>query len=103
MTPEGEVTVWLQQCKGGDPDAVQELWQRYFAKLVGLARKHLHGAARQGRDEEDVALSAFKSFCQGAGAGRFPRLDDRHDLWQVLVMITRRKAADQANAVNRAK
>jgi DNA-directed RNA polymerase specialized sigma24 family protein len=39
-----------------------------------------------------VALSAFDSFCRGVGQGRFPRLHDRGDLWQVLVMLTARKA-----------
>src|SRR5262249_19192666 len=43
---------------------------------------------------EDVALNAFDSFCRGARAGRFPRLDDRNDLWQILVVITLRKAFD---------
>ena len=28
-------------------------------------------------------------------AGRFPELDDRQDLWKVLVMLTARKAVDQ--------
>ena len=41
-----------------------------------------------------MALSAFDSFCRGAEQGRFPRLEDRDDLWQVLVMITARKVCD---------
>ena len=45
-------------------------------------------------DEEDAASSAFESFCRGAQLGRFPRLDDREDLWRILVTITARKAAD---------
>jgi DNA-directed RNA polymerase specialized sigma24 family protein len=53
-------------------------------------------------DEEDVALSAFDSFCRGAERGRFPRLDDRGDLWQLLVVITVRKAYDLANHERRA-
>jgi DNA-directed RNA polymerase specialized sigma24 family protein len=39
-------------------------------------------------------LSAFDSFCRGAEQGRFPQLVDRDDLWQLLVIITGRKAAD---------
>ena len=35
--------------------------------------------------------------------GRFPRLDDRNDLWRVLVTITARKAADQALRERRQK
>jgi RNA polymerase sigma factor (sigma-70 family) len=103
MSPEGEVTRCLNQLKKGDAVAAQELWQRYFERLVKLARDKLRGAARRMADEEDVALSAFKSFCCAVDRGRFPRLDDRHDLWQVLAMITVRKAADLANREARQK
>jgi RNA polymerase sigma factor (sigma-70 family) len=103
MLPEDDVTRWLRRLEAGDPEAAQVLWQRYFARLVGLARQRLRGAARRAEDEEDVALSAFDSFCRRAGEGCFPRLDDRDDLWQVLVMITVRKAADLANRERRQK
>jgi DNA-directed RNA polymerase specialized sigma24 family protein len=39
-----------------------------------------------------VALGAFDSFCRRAADGRFPRLLDRDDLWQLLVLLTARKA-----------
>jgi DNA-directed RNA polymerase specialized sigma24 family protein len=96
MTAAGSVTLYLERLEAGDRAALQALWERYFARLVGLARKKLRGAPRQCGDEEDAALSAFKSFWRGVEAGRFPRLDDRHDLWQVLVMLTLRKAANLA-------
>jgi DNA-directed RNA polymerase specialized sigma24 family protein len=86
------VSLWIQQLQSGDRDAAEKLWQRYFARLVGLARARLQGSPRRVADEEDVALSAFDSFCRGAEQGRFPRLDDRDDLWQLLVTITARKA-----------
>jgi DNA-directed RNA polymerase specialized sigma24 family protein len=103
MSPDGEITRWLRQLKDGDASAAQELWQHYYARLVGLARQRLRGTPRRVADEEDVALSAFDSFCRRAGEGFFPRLDDRDDLWQVLVMITMRKAADLANHERRQK
>lgn len=90
------ITVWLEQLKAGDPAAAQPLWETFFARLVGLARARLRGTPRALADEEDVALSAFDSFCRGAGAGRFPRLNDRDDLWQLLVVLTVRKAAGLA-------
>src|SRR4051794_5171067 len=96
MSPEGSVTRWLAPLQAGDPAAAQQLWERYFRRLVGLARTKLRGAPRKAADEEDVALSAFDSFCRGAEAGRFPRLADRDDLWQLLVVITARKAIDLA-------
>jgi DNA-directed RNA polymerase specialized sigma24 family protein len=86
------VSLWLQQLQSGDREAAEKLWQRYFARLVGLARTRLQGLPRRVADEEDVALSAFDSFCRGAEQGRFPRLDDRDNLWRLLVTITARKA-----------
>jgi DNA-directed RNA polymerase specialized sigma24 family protein len=86
------VTEWLSQLLGGEQAAAEQLWQHYFTQLVGLARARLQGLPRRAADEEDVALSAFASFCRGAEQGRFPRLDDRDDLWRLLVTITARKA-----------
>jgi DNA-directed RNA polymerase specialized sigma24 family protein len=91
LTP-GSVTAWIEQLKAGDAAAAAPLWERYFRRLVGLARQRLGAAPRGVADEEDVALSAFDSFCRAAAQGRFPRLDDRDDLWQVLMMLTARKA-----------
>jgi DNA-directed RNA polymerase specialized sigma24 family protein len=94
MSSDGSVTVWIDALKQGDRDAAQVLWDRYFRRLVGLARSRLQGLARRGADEEDVALSAFDSFYRAAERGRFPRLSDRDDLWQLLVVVTVRKAYD---------
>jgi DNA-directed RNA polymerase specialized sigma24 family protein len=50
-----------------------------------------------------VALSGFDSFCRGAARGCFPQLNDRHDLWQLLVVITDRKAIDLVHHERRAR
>jgi DNA-directed RNA polymerase specialized sigma24 family protein len=94
MSSSGSVTAWFDQLRTGDHDAAQQLCQRYFQRLVDLARKKLRGAPRGMADEEDVALSAFDSFCRGAEQGRFPQLHDRDDLWHLLLVITERKAID---------
>jgi DNA-directed RNA polymerase specialized sigma24 family protein len=92
MSTGESVSRWVEQLEAGDRDAAQALWERYFQRLVGLARVKLRGARRAVADEEDVALSAFDSFCRGAERGRFPALGDRNDLWRLLVVITERKA-----------
>jgi DNA-directed RNA polymerase specialized sigma24 family protein len=79
--------------RAAEDEAVRALWERYFDKLVRLARGRLRSAPRAPADEEDVALSAFKSFCLRAADGQFPRLDDRDDLWRILMTIAARKAA----------
>src|SRR5215471_8456034 len=94
MSSAGSVTTWIEQLCAGDRAGAQRLWERYFPRLVGLARKKLQGLPRRSADEEDVALSAFDSFCRGAERGCFPRLENRDNLWALLVVITARKAID---------
>src|SRR6202034_1431934 len=94
---DGSVTRWIGDLKAGGAAAAQPLWERYFDRLVRLARNKLRARPRRAavEDEEDAALSAFDSFCRGAARGRFPRLTDRDDLWRLLVVLTVRKALDQ--------
>ena len=90
----GSVTALVERVKAGDHEAVRLLWQRYYPRLVGLARKKLQAAPRRVADEEDAALSAFNSFCRRAEQGQFPDLKDRDGLWALLMVLTARKAAD---------
>src|SRR5262249_2985806 len=92
MPSERSVTQWLGQLQAGDQAAAQHLWERYFHRLVGLARTRLQDAPRRAADEGDAALSAFARFSARGEQGRFPRLDDRDDLWRLLVTLTARKA-----------
>jgi len=85
MAPEDPVTHWIDQLKAGDSTAAQKLWERYFQQLVSMARAKLHGRRHGPADGEDVALSAFDSFCRGAERGRFPQLHDREDLRRLLI------------------
>ena len=99
------ITEWLGNLREGDKAAAQPLWERYFSKLVAVARTKLRRMRRMtaDEDEEDAALSAFNSFCVGAARGKFPQLADRDDLWRLLVVITARKAMAQANRQGRQK
>jgi RNA polymerase sigma factor (sigma-70 family) len=89
------VTHWIDRLKTGDVAAASRLWERYFHDIVRLARMKLGDSPRVAADEEDVAISAFKSLCLRAARGQFPELTDRDDLWQLLVTITIRKAINQ--------
>ena len=97
------VSTWLQQLQGGDHAAAEELWQRYCKRLTDIARRMIRGLPRRVADEEDLALSAFDSFCRGAIGGRFPSLDDRNNLWRLLVTITARKAYHHGMSLRRQK
>jgi RNA polymerase sigma factor (sigma-70 family) len=87
---KGSVSGWVSQLQDDGDAATQRLWERYFRRMVGLARARLRGAGMPG-EEEDIALSAFASFCQAARQRRFPQLANREDLWRLLVLLTARK------------
>jgi len=91
---EGSVTNWLRALEQGSNDAGRQLWNRYFHQMVVLARRKLGRTDGRIADEEDVAISAFDSFCAGLQQGRFPLMQDRDDLWGMLIVITLRKAID---------
>ena len=103
MSPSGSVTAHIKCLLNGDSDGPRHLWERYYPRLVRLARARLRGARRLVADEEDIVLSAFDSFCRGASRGRFPRLDDRESLWRLLALITARKALDLIEYEHRAR
>lgn len=89
------VTLWIEGLKAGDDAAVADLWNRYFDRLVQLARQRLGTTPRRVADEEDVAVSVFRCLCAGAEHGRLAEIEDRGDLWRVLVTMTLRKTIDQ--------
>ncbi|MHC5537707.1 ECF-type sigma factor [Singulisphaera rosea] len=103
MPQENSVTLWIDGVKAGDGSDVHRLWDRYFERLVRLAGSRLPTHTRRSFDEEDVALSAFQSFCERAARGQFPELSGRDDLWRLLAAITVRKAVNSIRHQTRQK
>lgn len=95
MPSDEEISDWIQRLAEGDSRSAEVIWEQYFDQLVQLARRRMSGMPLRVVDEEDVALSAMKSFVRGAQEGRFPKLRDRNGLWKLLVTITARKAIAQ--------
>lgn len=94
MNLGGDISKCLTRLQEGESEAVREIWEACYPRLVLLARKRLEGLSRKMKDEEDVALSALNSFFKAAERGRFPDLRDSDDLWRVLCKMTVRKAID---------
>ena len=93
-TEQHSVTYWLTLAKNGDEAGAVQIWNRYFSRLLELAKRKLPIYARQGADEEDLAISAMNCLLVGARKDRFKKLEDRQDLWQLLVVITQRRACN---------
>lgn len=90
-TNEDIVGLYDDLCTG-DSQAAAAVWERYYERLVQVARRKLNGAPRRAFDEEDVALSALRTFMARAQQGRFYRWQNGGELWQLLLTITARKA-----------
>jgi DNA-directed RNA polymerase specialized sigma24 family protein len=102
---QGSVSRLLGGLRGGDEEAVQQLWQRYFPMLVRLAQSRLTARGALAADAEDVALEAFFSLSRQLNcpttAPRFPDLHNRTHLWKLLACFTMREAFDLAKKENR--
>jgi hypothetical protein len=63
---DGSITGWVAGVNAGDL-AAQTLWERYFPRMLDVARARLRSSPRWGPDaacdEEDVVLSAFHKAC----------------------------------------
>jgi DNA-directed RNA polymerase specialized sigma24 family protein len=73
------------------------------SSIAWLAWRGLRGIHCRVADEEDVALSAFDSFCRGAKEGRYPQISDRNNLWHLLGVLAERKAIDLLHHERRQK
>lgn len=93
MNDPGSVTNWIEGVKQGDETAAARLWERYSQRLARLCRKRLPDFARRVGDEEDVVIEVMENLYRGAQEGRFPELQDRDDLWRLMVVVTARKTA----------
>ncbi len=102
MSPR-EITMLIRRLEeDDDTNAMEGLWAEYFEQLTKFARRRLSGSAAV--DEEDVALSAMHSFYRATQEKRSQWVQDRHDLWKLLVTIASRKIQrnhQRANAIKR--
>ena len=89
---QSQVSDWIAGVEGGDENAIAELWQYCFPQLLSYARNRLPEHLRRVLDEEDVALSTFKSFCMRAADGSLGEISGRDALWKLLYTIASRKA-----------
>lgn len=103
MTTGESVSRWIEALKEGDEPAAANVWNHYFERLVAVACEKLRSAPRRAADEEDVVAKAFETFFCRVQQGRFPQLQDRQDLWHLLVKITERKAINQLRDQGRRK
>lgn len=91
---QGSVTRWIQQMRAGDSVVVHALAERYFKKLGDAARRRLHKIPQSLHDEEDVANFVLEAVVRNIAQGRYPDLQDREDLWFLMLAITQRRISN---------
>ena len=89
-TPQDKLTE-LSSLFDTSRENAERIWKEFFPRLVGLARAKLGGLPKRVYDEEDVALSAMKSYFRARDQGRLASVDGRDELWRLLAIIATRK------------
>ena len=103
MSSSHSVTKLITDLKAGNPLAAQQIWDRYVNSLIRVANNRLRTAAIRIGDEEDAVVMAFTQFLNRLDVGGFSKLDDRSDLWRILVVLTERRALDMIRRENTQK
>lgn len=99
-THKPSVTRWINDFKNGDDSAAHLLWGFLKSRLLALAGKKTI-SVNPTYDEEDVAISAFATLCDGLQVGRYDKVVDREALWRLLAVITINRARKLARDENR--
>lgn len=87
----GSFQSFLDALKHGDEAAAQKLWETFVNPLLAVARRRL--VAMRVPDASACVQEAMMSIIKGFRRDAFPNLGDRNDLWNLLVVVTARKAS----------
>jgi RNA polymerase sigma-70 factor, ECF subfamily len=85
----------MSRLRAGEDAAAREVFEKFAARLIGLARGQFNQLLARKVDPEDVVQSAYKSFFVRHRAGKL-EVGDWDGLWHMLTLITLRKCADRA-------
>ncbi|HTK78397.1 MAG TPA: sigma-70 family RNA polymerase sigma factor [Gemmataceae bacterium] len=86
----------MARLRAGEDAAAREVFEKFAARLIGLARGQFNQLLARKVDPEDVVQSAYKSFFVRHRAGKL-EVGDWDGLWHMLTLITLRKCADRAH------
>lgn len=92
---QGSVSGWIAKMREGDASAIGNLVARYFGKLAQFADNKLRRGIRVTDDGEDIAISVLQTITCNTAKGRFPNLQDRDDLWFLMIVIAQHVVIDR--------
>lgn len=79
----------------GDPEAIRRLVERYFGKLRKLSQERIRRGKPIYEDGEDIAIQVLTSVCKKVEQGKYPDLQNRDDLWYLMIFIAHRMVIDR--------
>ena len=91
MPHDDAVTRWITKLSEDEDRAAQVVWNAYVERLADFVRVKLHDMPPSAL-QEDAAWRPIQSFCSNVAAGHFPDLDDRSDLWRLVLPIAAHSA-----------
>ena len=86
--------VLLEAYRRGDEQAAEVLFHRYYARLVGLARRQMGGILCPLEDSADVVQSVFRSVFERGRSDRI-QFTAQNSLWPLLATITINKVRNR--------
>ncbi len=103
--PSSTDTELIQLLKLGNKNAANLLIERYFDRVVALARRRLAGKQFSDSSGDDIAASVFESLWQRAREHRFAdeELRDSRELWKLLCRMIYFKSQDHVRRASAAK
>lgn len=93
--PAGSITQFFEQLRAGDREAASPLCERFLPRLIALANKTLAGRPQRVADAEDAVQAALLDFWQQVERGQIVGDMRRENLWNLLGLMTVRKALKQ--------
>ncbi|MEZ5940874.1 MAG: ECF-type sigma factor [Planctomycetaceae bacterium] len=85
---------WVHHLKSGQAEGLNELWARFYDRLVHHSKGRVRSVGMNGIDEESVACSVFESIWRAASEGRLESIQSCDELWWWLLSAAHRKIVD---------
>ena len=104
MKPEqGSITHWLQELKSGQSQAAEAIWLRYYPKLVLIASRRLTNNPDRAVEGADLVQSSFRNVCLAVIDGKYPDIENRVELWNLLYVATLNRVRQHFRELNTKK
>jgi RNA polymerase sigma factor (sigma-70 family) len=99
----GSISRAIAGFEGMEEEAAKILWERFFERLTRYASQNIYKRHRRFFDGEDIAGSAMFALLDGLKKGKFEKVNNRDQLWQILTTIAARKTINRGQFHDREK